>query len=362
MPTEIDALLRRLAALEPGEVPVLSVYLDMRPQATGERPALRSGLVVLKDRLREIEKTLLPRGPALDSFRADAARIQRFLDEQLPTAAQGLALFACHARNLFEVVESGVPFENEVVLAPTPDLYQLVRLSDEQETAVVAVVDTNTARLFVARTGFVEEPGGPDDASVHYQKRRTGGINQERYQRHIEKHRADFAKEAARELERLVEEERAARVILAGDEVALPLLRAALASSVTEKLTDEVLRLDIRAPRNAVEQAAALVLARAEEEDEHALADQLVGAVQADALGVAGLEETRTALEHGQVDTLLLSEALALDAETRSDLVREAALTGADVEVVQGHDTFERLGGVGALLRYRHDEAVITPA
>jgi protein required for attachment to host cells len=362
MPAERDALIRRLAALEPGEVPVLSVYLDMRPHATGERPALRSGLVVLKDRLREIEKTLLPRGPALDSFRADAARIQHFLDEQVPPAAQGLALFACHARDLFEVVESGVAFGNEVALTPTPDLYQLARLSDEQETAVVAVVDTNTARLFVARTGFLQERGGPDDASVHYQKRRTGGINQERYQRHIEKHRADFAREAARELERLVESEGAAQVILAGDEVAIPLLRAALSSGVTEKLADEVLRLDIRVPRNEVEQAAVPILARAEEEDEHALADQLVSAVQADALGVVGLEETRASLEHGQVDTLLLADALALAPEARSDLVRLAALSGADVEVVQGHETFERLGGVGALLRYRHDETVLLPA
>ncbi|HEY7127384.1 MAG TPA: Vms1/Ankzf1 family peptidyl-tRNA hydrolase [Ktedonobacterales bacterium] len=359
MPAEIDLLVRRLADLEPGDVPILSIYLDMRPQATGERPARRAGLVILKNRLREIEKTLLPRGPALDSFRADAARIERYLDEQMPTAAQGLAIFACHARNIFNVVEAGVPFENEVALTATPDLYQLVRLSDEQETAVVAVVDTNTARLFVSRTGFMREQGGLSDESVHYQRRRTGGINQERYKRHIEKHRTDFAREAAEEIEQLVQSENANRVILAGDEVAIPLLRDALSSRVTSLLTDDVLRLDIRVPRNEVEQAAAPILAQAEEEDEHSLADQLVSAVQADTLGVVGLEGTRAMLEHGQVDTLLLSDALPLDAEDRSELVRLAAVTSADVEVVQGHDTFERLGGVGALLRYRHTEPFV---
>ena len=30
--------LRQLAAMEPGDLPVLSVYLDLRPQATGETP------------------------------------------------------------------------------------------------------------------------------------------------------------------------------------------------------------------------------------------------------------------------------------------------------------------------------------
>jgi hypothetical protein len=44
-----------------------------------------------------------------------------------------------------------------------------------------------------------------------------------------------------------------------------------------------------------------------------------------------------------------------LDESTRGELVRLAQLTGATVEVVEGHDDLQRLGGVGALLRYRHD-------
>jgi hypothetical protein len=46
---------RRLAELQPTELPILSVYLDPRPQITGENPAVRSGLIVLKDRLGDIE-------------------------------------------------------------------------------------------------------------------------------------------------------------------------------------------------------------------------------------------------------------------------------------------------------------------
>lgn len=63
-----ENLMRKLAELEPTEMPVLSVYLDMRPQATGESPGLRSGEIVLKDRLHEIEKTYRPRGADLDSL------------------------------------------------------------------------------------------------------------------------------------------------------------------------------------------------------------------------------------------------------------------------------------------------------
>lgn len=350
-------VLRRLADLEPGDVPILSVYLDMRPQATGERPAVRSGLVVLKDRLREIEKTLLPRGPALDSFRADRARVERYLDEHLPAAAQGLALFTSSARSLFEAIETGAAFENQVTFAPLPDLFQLAHFLDEQETAVVGVVDMKMARLFVTRAGFLEEVGGLEDDPIHYVKRkRVAAINQTRYQRHVEQHRAEFAQEAAAEIERLVDSEGAAHVILAGDPVSMPLLRTALSPRVAAITQEEPLRLDIRVPRTEVEQAIAPVLAEAENVGERAAVDQMLGAVQATGLGVVGLEETRTALEYGQVDMLLLTQETDVDAETRNNLVRLASVTGADVEVVGQHDAFQALGGVGALLRYRHDD------
>ncbi len=357
MEPTMRAVLRRLADLEPGDVPILSVYLDMRPQATGERPALRSGQVVLKDRLREIEKTLLPRGPALDSFRADRARVERYLDEHLPAVAQGLALFACSARNLFAAIETGVAFENQVTFAPLPDLFQLARFLDEQETAVVAAVDTNTARLFVTRAGFLEEVSGLDDDPIHYSKRKSViSLNQTRYQRHIERHRAEFASEAAAEIERLVDSEGAAHVILAGDPVAVPLLRAALSPRVAAITQKEPLRLDIRVPRTEVEQAIAPVLAEAENVKERSAADQMLQQAQASGLGVVGLEETQTALEYGQVDMLLLAQDAPVDTDTRNNLVRLASITGADVEVVEQHDAFQELGGVGALLRYRHDD------
>lgn len=355
MSSTIQEVLRGLADMEPGDVPVLSAYLDMRPQATGERPALRSGLVVLKDRLREIEKIVWPRGPAFDSFTADAARINQYVDEALPVSAQGLAIFASTDRNLFEVVEAGVPFENEVAFAPVPDLFQLARFSDQQETAVVGVVDTNTARLFVLRAGFLEDVGGPSDEGKHFKWHRKGALNQARYQRHIKNHRLDFAQEAAAEIERLVDREGATRLILAGDEVSIPLLRAALSPRIAEMAHDEVLRFDIRVPGTEVERTVAPILAQAEAEDSSSLADQLINAVEADMLGVIGVEQTRAALEQAQVDVLLLTEEAEVDAEMRNKLIRLAMTTGADVEVVERHDTFQHLGGMGALLRYRHD-------
>lgn len=347
--------LRRLAELEPGDLPVLSVYLDLRPQATGENPTVRSGLIVLKDRLRQIEKTLLPRGPRLDSFRTDAERIQRYIDEHLPASAQGLAVFACAGRGVFEVVESAVAFDNEVALGALPDLFQLARLIDDYETVVVGVVTSNTARLFVMRAGQMEEKADLRDDPIHYTQTRGRPPNVTRYQRHVANHRDEFAREAAREIERLVDEERAVRVLLAGNAVAMPPLQAALSPRIRDLTQVEPLRMDRRALRDEVTRAVAELVAQSEMEDDHAIADQLLEAVQADGLGVDGLERTKTALEHGQVDVLVIDEEVPLDSATRSELVRLAATTGADVEVVRQSEALRELGGVGALLRYKHD-------
>lgn len=136
-------------------------------------------------------------------------------------------------------------------------------------------------------------------------------------------------------------------MILAGDEVALAPLQAALTDR-TKELVGDVLRVDIRPPRDEVAAEIAPVLRRMEADASAAIADQVVAAVRSDGLSVAGLEATREALGNGQVELLLLDASADLDDEHRNDLLRLAATTGADVDVVEGHPGLSRFGGVGA--------------
>jgi len=377
MDAHVRDVLRRLVAMEPldvpaGEpgivvrredgtvhacIPVLSAYLDMRPQATGERPAVRAARIILRDRLREVQKTFWPRGVAFDSVREDAARIERYLDEQAPVAAQGVAIFASARHGLFETIATAVPFETRVSARAEPDLFQLARLLDDRETAVVAVVDSNTARLFVSRLGGLREVRGLDDDPKYYHKvRGANAMNQARYQRHADNVRTSFAREVAARIEELVDREGAAHVILSGDAVAIPLLRKALAPRVAALVHEPPLSLDVTAPRDAVSEATLPLIEAAEAEQDRTIVERLVDAVRADALGVAELEPTRRALQNGQVDTLVLAGDVPFPPETRSELIDLAAKTGAAVEVVDGSEVLRELGGVGALLRYRTHE------
>jgi hypothetical protein len=163
----------------------------------------------------------------------------------------------------------------------------------------------------------------------------------------------DFARERAEAIEALVAHEGATRIILAGDAVAIPLLHNALSPQLEPLIFEQVLRLDIRTPRADVQEEIAPLLEQIEADESHSVATRLIEAVREQGLGVIGAQETRHALEHGQADTLVLAEEAPLAAQERNELVHLAANTGAAVEMVQGHESLQEVGGVGALLRYQ---------
>ncbi len=357
----IGELLRRLAEIESADAFVLSVYLDARPEALKDAPTgapgvgdptRTPGLMVLRDRLREIEDTIPAHGSHADSFRADVERVNAFVASEDARSAHGIPIFACSALDLWETVTAATPFETQVAAGPTADLFQLARLLDDFESAVVALFDTNTARFFVMRRGALTERGRLDEPVAEHKRHKQGGQSQARYQRHVDEQDERFAKELAEALDRLVQREAAKRVVLAGSDRSIAALKAVMPKHLLGRV-DDVEHLQIIASRDRVEADVLPVLERAEEEGSRDVADRVIEGVRSGQLGVAGLERTMKALEIGQVDELVIDETSEIDEELRAELVRQAALTSARVEVVSGHSGLRRFGGVGATLRYR---------
>lgn len=347
--------MRKLAEFEPTEMPVLSVYLDVRPQETGENPGIRSGEIVLKDRLNEIEKTYRPRGEDLDSFLADRARIEEFVNRKMSPDTGGLIIFACSAENLWETIETGAELENEVVVGDAPALFQFAKMIDEYDTAIVAVVDTITARFFITRYGRLKELDAPADPNTKmFRKRSMGGWKQTKYQRNIDNNRDDFSKVIVKDLEELIRQTAAKNLIIAGDEIATTLLQKNLSPQTMEILHDEVLRIDIKTPRLDIKEEVRELLEEIERADGCAQADKLVNEVRGGRLGISGVNPTKQALENGQIEMLLIDpQTENLTQEMREELIRLAATSGAGVEMVANHEKFAAMDGVGGLLRYK---------
>jgi peptide chain release factor subunit 1 len=291
---------------------------------------------------------------------ADADRIERYLATAASPAARGIAIFASAQHGLFEALETPEPFTNEVAVRAEPSLFQLARLLDDTETAVVAVVALNVARLFAVRAGrLIAAEQRTDDPKLFHKVSGTNAMNQKHYQSHANMRRAEFARQVAGMAEQLVRREDARHVIVAGELEAITRLRQALSPHIVSMLSEHSPRLDVHAPVSAIAAEVEPLLRAAERDEERDVVERLLAGVQADELGLAGLEATQAALRAGQVDVLVLSAATVFPAETRSALIELAVRSGARVEVVAESATLEHLGGVGALLRYR--VASLTP-
>jgi peptide chain release factor subunit 1 len=348
----LHELLRRLAEATSPDAPILSVYADVRPEAQGERPGERNELTMVRDRLRQIGDSLEPHDTAGESFAHDRDRIERLFATEDLNAVNGLAVFACHHIGLWEIAGSAAAFETRVAAGPTADLFQLARLLDESGGAVIGIVDTNTCRLFVTRRGALLERQGRDEPSEEHERTDVGGWSQARYQRHIDMQDKRFAKEAAQAIDDLVASEKPEHVILAGDERALSVLEPELSERV-RALVKATTTIRMRAGEEEIHDEVAPILAALEEADGQAVADRAIAGHRAGDLGVVGIDATASALEMGQVDELVIDEAVPIDPELRKELVRQASLTDARVEVVREHEGLRRHEGVAATLRFR---------
>lgn len=381
-PDTLRDTMRRLAEVESLDMPILSIYLDVRPEATGQSPGRRAAFTVLRDRLAEIEDAYWPRGDDYASFALDRERIVAFTEQDLDAATEGLAIFACSGLDVWEVVEAGIPFRVSVGVGPRAELFQLARLVDEHETTVVAHIEAGAARLFVGRFGQLAETDGPDAGAEGPVRVRNGGWSQQRFQRRAENEVDALVADTAAAIQDLVDREGARRLVLAGEETVVARLEEAIPPPV-RKQVGEIGRAGRGSgdDLDGLDELVAPVVEQLEADEGVSLADQALGYARAGGLGVAGAGRTRRLLELGAVDTLVVlglpgdppeasdvqdardvTQQLPetngrrdLDLDTRNELVRLAALTSADVQVVEEHEALEKAGGVAGLLRYRPD-------
>jgi peptide subunit release factor 1 (eRF1) len=352
----LEELLDRLAGFEPGDFPVTSLYLDTRPNAQGRDDFDR----FLRTEFQRLAQSFAPQSPERASVLGDAERLSIYLQTELRPSANGVALFSCSAAGLFEAVQVEAPFpEHRLFVASTPHLYPLAHFLDHYRRYAAVVANTSAARIFVF--GLGEPLAAREVSNPKVKRHKEGGWSQMRYQRHVDNVHLLHAKEVADVLTRLVRAEQLELVVVAGDDVIVPLLREHLPKEVNEKMV-EVQTLDARSPEHAVLATTFEAFRRHDERSDAALVGRLLDEYRGGGLGVAGLKDVQAALETGQVDELVLSatptaiqgdDGAPGDAALADRLVSRARLTSARVTFVEDQNLLADVGGVGALLRYR---------
>ncbi|HEX9425420.1 MAG TPA: Vms1/Ankzf1 family peptidyl-tRNA hydrolase [Pyrinomonadaceae bacterium] len=371
----LEHLVERLAAFEPQDLPVVSLYLNAQADEHGRH----NYDVFVRKQLSERAKTFELNTPQRESIDEDLFRINRYLEQKIQPPTQAIAIFACSGANdFFEALQLEAPIENNgLFVYDRPHLYPLTRLLDQYPRYAVLVADTNSAKIFVFALG--QSIKRRDLQNVKTKRTQVGGWSQMRYQRHTENYHLHHAKEVIDHLERLVRDERIEHVILSGDkETIIPLLREQMSKELSEKVVD-ILSLGIDTPVHELLEESLNAYRRHDSLSDTEMVEHLIGEYQRDGLAVAGVPQTLVALSNGQVEELLLAssaDALQFDkAEVEKvlnlygspatastldqhrvadELVRRATqLSSARITFVEDANALRNVGGVGALLRYR---------
>lgn len=379
-----EKLLQTLLDFEPTAAPVISLYLDARADQHGQQ----SFLPFVRKQLNERSKSYETGSEERQSFEEDFVRITRYLESEIPPAVQGIAIFACSAeKDWFEVGHFDVPFErNRLFVSDRPHLYPLARIIDQYRRYAVVLADTNRAQIFVFAAGRAVEKEELENVKTKHAK--VGGWSQARYQRHEQNYHMQHAKEVIENLEKIVRDEGIEHIVLAGDEATvIPLLRQEMPKALEEKVID-TLSLGINTPEHELLEESLTAFQRNDSLTDMEKVERLLNEYRADDLGVAGVAETLAALSNGQVEEMLIAanaESIQFDKEevekvltlyrgeeplpdkldqrsVADELVKRAnVLSSAKVTFVEDSTRLERLGGVGAFLRYRISEENAAP-
>jgi peptide subunit release factor 1 (eRF1) len=373
MPTLLQDKFDRLVNFPPTTFPVLSLYLNAEPDQHGKDEIDR----FLRRELVARGRTYEPHSADRESYDKDVERIQKWVAEQLQPSANGVAIFACAgADDFFEAVQLDAPVkEHRLYVYNQPQLYELARITDAYPRYAAVVVDSQLARIFVFALGGTVGEAQVEGAPT--KRVQAGGWSQARYQRRNDNERQQHAKEVVAALDRIVKQEEIGYILLAGDEVAIPAVRAELPKHLEEKVVD-VLRLDITTPEHEVLQATLGALAQVDAIEDADKARRAIEGFRGNGLGVAGLQATFAALIRGQVADLLIAEefetryaepvprnsplvppelALQLPEEVETvdladELVTRAKSTGANVSFIENPTLLAEVDGVAGLLRF----------
>jgi len=345
--TPLRDQLDRLAAIEPSDRSIISLYLDMRPDQSGQRTHVDT---FVRNSFGEQARFLT--GHSRAGFERAGERISEYIANQAPKSAKGLAIFASTTGDLFEGIRFEAPIEQpSVQLGAVPHLYPLARVNDQYPRYAAVLLDTNSADLYVFALGATKRR-----ESVQSEKtRRTsmGGWSQARYQRRATNFHKQHIKEVVDLLDKVVADERLNHIVIACDEVARPFLMEQLPKHLAEKVVDMVNVAGKSLPERELLAETMAALRQADAITDAEQVQRMLDAWRAGGLGVAGIEPTLRALEMRQVEELLIAAKPDRVAGPVDELVAKAQQNSARIRFIEDESLLADVGGVGALLRFK---------
>lgn len=375
--------IKKLARMEEGSYPFLSLYLNTKWDDEQQRQRIR---LFTKNQLRRGYDQFKEQDDWRKAYLDDQKLIERYVEGLVRRAydegVNGFAIFSCSGAKTFLTYPSVIPFENAFFLSRLPALRPLVRLSSQYQDTLAVMVETDSAKLFeVSLEGLMAEstienyvPGRHDQ----------GGWAQMRYQRHIKDHMNKHHKEVAEQLTELFDSGKWKRIVLIGQERIIANFKAFLPERVKQQIAD-TFPIDFSEERSKVLGRIIERLLQKEKEDVSRQIQELKERTPQGGLATFGLNGTLDALNAGQVHTLYLLTSFFLSggrcgrcgslhlirasgekqapcplckSETKivdlsEEMMRSALRQDGEVKWIEENTILKENDGVGASLRFR---------
>jgi peptide subunit release factor 1 (eRF1) len=312
------------------------------------------------------------------SVHDDLRRIEAFVRGGIDRReTRGLAIFACTASQLWEVIELPKPVRSAVVINHAPAVGQLESMVQEHEPVGVLLADRQRAQLYVFELGrLVDRSELLDELPRDYD---TRGERERGTPAH---HREELAHQHLRHAARAAFELWQARgfhhlAIGAPDAIAGE-LEAALHPYLRERLCGRVPVAIGASPAEVLAAAEAIEL-EVEQQRDAAIVRRLKEAAATGGRGVTGLPATLKALGERRAERLVISKGYAEQGwrepdtgalavvgprhpdsgapmerveDVVEDAIEEAISQGVPVTICVADADLDVLGRIGALLRY----------
>lgn len=355
--------MQELVEFQSTGAPVLSVYLNVDPtQHTTDEHRL-----ILRGLLKEAGESAAPE---------DIAEVEKYFDFGYDWQGKGVVVFSCREGGFWRAYSLAVPVPNRVYVGPRPYIRPLAEVLDDYSRYGVVLVDREGARLFLFEQGELQETTGT--LGELPKRHKKGGWAAQKYQRWADKHARRNLKDAAELTAKFFAGGRCNRLILGGTEDNVTQFEAMLPKALQNVVVGSF-AIDMSASESDVLDYSLGVIRQVEREQEKQLVEQLIAGWKR-GQAVVGLSDTLAAIQEQRVYTLLTmgdyGEAgyrcqschyLTLQERTACPLcggemksaddivdhaVRRAMEQGVGLEVVHDSEELEKVGKIGAILRY----------
>ncbi len=365
--------LKTLKAFRANGYPVISAYWMLKHRPNDVTLLELKSLMAVGDEMR------MKWRDQINAIEQDMARVYHFAAERQTHAssAKAMAVFASGPVGFWQVHELNAPVMDRVVIAESPFVRPLVRLTGEQQPYEIVLADHTCARFFLWRDGNVDVHGEmfsdvPREDEIHR-------MSEDQFQHHQHDWQHKHVKATSEQMLAHLQAQNFKGLWVGAKEDVARALETSVHSYVKEKWCGQF-PIDVHANQTDLRERVTPLIEQHEQQLRANLLQRIETAAKSGGSGAIGLDDTLTEYQFGRVMTLLIERnyvasggrctncnSLTLNADAPcpycssivtpvnnllDELAEDAFIGGAEVIFVPADEGLDKLGHVGALLRF----------